>query len=65
MTSQPTTPLLEVAHLRKTYGSTVAVTDPSFTLPPGGALGLVGESGSGNNDRAHARRRMPDGTRRR
>ena len=47
-----TTPLLEVANLRKTYGPTVAVADLSFTLPPGGALGLVGESGSGKTTTA-------------
>jgi ABC-type glutathione transport system ATPase component len=46
------TPVLEVAHLRKTYGKTVAVADLSFTLAPGGALGLVGESGSGKTTTA-------------
>nr|WP_254552188.1 ATP-binding cassette domain-containing protein [Kitasatospora sp. MMS16-BH015] len=44
--------LLEVSGLRKSYGSTVAVDGVSFTLPPGGALGLVGESGSGKTTTA-------------
>ncbi|MER5637940.1 ATP-binding cassette domain-containing protein [Kitasatospora sp. NPDC002227] len=46
------TALLEVTGLRKTYGPTVAVDGVSFTLPPGGALGLVGESGSGKTTTA-------------
>jgi peptide/nickel transport system ATP-binding protein len=46
-------PILEVEHLRKVFGprrgrpAVVAVDDLSFTVPPGGALGIVGESGSG------------------
>ncbi|NUR88306.1 MAG: ABC transporter ATP-binding protein [Nonomuraea sp.] len=39
--------MLAVDNLRKSYGTTVAAADVSFTLAPGGALGLVGESGSG------------------
>jgi peptide/nickel transport system ATP-binding protein len=46
------TALLEVTDLRKTYGATTAVDGVSFTLPPGGALGLVGESGSGKTTTA-------------
>jgi peptide/nickel transport system ATP-binding protein len=46
------TALLEVSGLRKTYGPTTAVDGVSFTLPPGGALGLVGESGSGKTTTA-------------
>jgi peptide/nickel transport system ATP-binding protein len=43
-----TGPLLEVSHVRKTFpGNVRAVDDVSFTLAPGGAIGLVGESGSG------------------
>ncbi|MFD7292636.1 ABC transporter ATP-binding protein [Streptomyces sp. NPDC059897] len=50
MTTQP--PLLEVTDLRKTYpvpggGSHTAADAITFTLTPGGALGIVGESGSG------------------
>ncbi|WP_042430787.1 ATP-binding cassette domain-containing protein [Streptacidiphilus anmyonensis] len=44
--------LLEVRDLRKTYGGTTAVDGVSFSLPPGGALGLVGESGSGKTTTA-------------
>jgi peptide/nickel transport system ATP-binding protein len=40
--------LLDVQHVTKTFpGGVKAVDDVSFTLPPGGSLGLVGESGSG------------------
>ncbi|MEY9936539.1 ABC transporter ATP-binding protein [Streptacidiphilus sp. MAP5-3] len=52
MTPTAQSPLLEVADLRKCYGPTVAVDGVSFTLPPGGALGLVGESGSGKTTTA-------------
>ncbi|MFE5718048.1 ABC transporter ATP-binding protein [Streptomyces erythrochromogenes] len=56
MTTDPTPALLEVGGLRKTYrtGGTevVAVDDLSFTLRPGGALGIVGESGSGKTTTA-------------
>ena len=49
-------PLLLVSGLHKAYRSggrqIVAVDDLSFSLPPGGALGLVGESGSGKSTTA-------------
>ncbi|GAA3376857.1 hypothetical protein GCM10020367_50210 [Streptomyces sannanensis] len=38
---------LVVDGLRKEYGDHTAVDGVSFTLPPGGSLGIVGESGSG------------------
>ncbi|MFI9328376.1 ATP-binding cassette domain-containing protein [Kitasatospora sp. NPDC052868] len=48
--------LLQVSGLRKTYPTggapLVAVDDLSFTLRPGGALGIVGESGSGKTTTA-------------
>ena len=46
-------PILEVEHLRKVFESrrsraaVVAVDDVSFTVPPGGSLAIVGESGAG------------------
>lgn len=46
-------PILEVEHLRKVFASrrgraaVVAVDDVSFSVPPGGSLGIVGESGAG------------------
>ncbi|HEY6706240.1 MAG TPA: ABC transporter ATP-binding protein [Actinomycetota bacterium] len=49
----PAEPILEVAHLRKVFGprrgrpGLVAVDDLSFSVPPGGSLALVGESGAG------------------
>ena len=43
-----TGPLLELQHVVKTFpGGVKAVDDVSFSLEPGGSLGLVGESGSG------------------
>ncbi len=43
-----TGPLLELQHVAKTFpGGVKAVDNVSFTLEPGGSLGLVGESGSG------------------
>nr|WP_231638248.1 ATP-binding cassette domain-containing protein [Piscinibacter sakaiensis] len=40
---------LAVTGLRVAFGDHVAVDDLSFTLPPGGSLGLVGGSGSGKS----------------
>lgn len=48
-----TEPILEVERLRKEFASrrgratVMAVDDVSFSVPPGGSLGIVGESGSG------------------
>lgn len=41
------TPSISVSHLSKTYGSTVAVNDLSFTVHPGQVLGVLGANGSG------------------
>lgn len=39
--------MLEVEHLRKTFGKLVAVDDVSFDIQPGTILGIVGQNGSG------------------
>ena len=45
-----TGPVLDLRHVMKVFpGPVHAVNDVSFTIPPGGSLGLVGESGSGKS----------------
>jgi len=39
--------ILEVSHLRKSYGDTHAVRDVSFALQPGMLIGLLGPNGAG------------------
>ena len=39
--------MLQVEHLRKTFGRVVAVDDVSFEIQPGTILGIVGQNGSG------------------
>jgi len=39
--------IIEVEHLRKTYGSTVAVDDVSFTVCAGEIFGIIGPNGAG------------------
>ena len=41
--------MLEVKHLRKSFGSVVAVDDVSFTLHKGELLGLLGPNGAGKS----------------
>lgn len=41
------TPILELAHVYKTYQSTRAVDDVSFTMPKGSIFGLLGPNGAG------------------
>lgn len=41
--------LLEVSHLRKTFGATVAVDDLSFNVEAGEIFGLVGPNGAGKS----------------
>lgn len=43
----PNAPLLELDHLRVTFGDTVAVDDLTFAIGQGERVALVGESGSG------------------
>jgi energy-coupling factor transporter ATP-binding protein EcfA2 len=38
---------LEVSHLRKTYGATVAVDDVSFSVDEGEIFGILGPNGAG------------------
>jgi ABC-type glutathione transport system ATPase component len=45
--SEASPPILEVAGLRKEFGSHVAVDDVTFAVAPGRSLAIVGESGSG------------------
>jgi ABC-2 type transport system ATP-binding protein len=40
-------PAIEVSHLRKAYGSTVAVDDVSFTVAGGEIFGILGPNGAG------------------
>jgi ABC-2 type transport system ATP-binding protein len=40
-------PVIEVSHLRKTYGSTVAVDDLSFSVDEGEIFGILGPNGAG------------------
>jgi ABC-2 type transport system ATP-binding protein len=39
--------VIEVSHVRKTYGTTVAVDDVSFTVRPGEIFGILGRNGAG------------------
>lgn len=41
------TPVIEVEHLRKTYGSNVAVDDVSLHVQPGEIFGILGRNGAG------------------
>lgn len=43
------TPVLEIRHVRKTFGQTVALEDVSFTLMPGQIHALAGENGAGKS----------------
>ena len=39
--------MIEVAHLTKRFGATVAVDDLSFTVRPGTVTGFLGPNGAG------------------
>src|ERR1700730_16654600 len=40
-------PVIQVSHIRKNYGSTVAVSDVSFYVSEGEVFGLIGPNGAG------------------
>ena len=40
-------PAVEIAHLRKTYGTLVAVDDVSFSVTEGEIFGILGPNGAG------------------
>jgi len=44
---RPAAPVVEVAHLHKAYGTTVAVEDVSFTVHAGEIFGILGRNGAG------------------
>ena len=44
-----TSPLLEVAHLAKSFGGVRAVIDCNFTVNPGSVVGLIGPNGAGKS----------------
>ncbi len=42
-------PVIQAQHLRKNYGSLLAVSDVSFTIGPGAILGYIGPNGAGKS----------------
>jgi ABC-2 type transport system ATP-binding protein len=59
----PTSPVIVADHLRKTYGTTVAVDDLSFTVERGEIFGVIGPNGAGKTTAVEciAGLRVPDG----
>jgi ABC-2 type transport system ATP-binding protein len=57
------TTVIEVSHLRKTYGATVAVEDVSLTVQKGEIFGIVGPNGAGKTTAVESIMglRKPDG----
>lgn len=57
------TTVIEVTHLRKTYGATVAVEDVSFAVQQGEIFGIVGPNGAGKTTTVESIMglRRPDG----
>jgi len=47
VTVSPSQPVIRVSHLRKSYGSCIAVHDVSFEVYPGEIFGLIGPNGAG------------------
>jgi ABC-2 type transport system ATP-binding protein len=60
-------PVIDVEHLRKSYGSTVAVDDVSFSVVEGEIFGLLGPNGAGKTTTVESLQglRRADGGRRR
>src|ERR1700760_494474 len=56
-------PVIEVSHLQKRYGSTVAVRDVSFAVERGEIFGILGPNGAGKTTTVEciAGLRSPDG----
>ncbi|MBM7491153.1 ABC-2 type transport system ATP-binding protein [Micromonospora luteifusca] len=56
-------PVIEVTHLKKTYGDLVAVGDVSFTVEAGEIFGVLGPNGAGKTTTVEcvAGLRVPDG----
>ncbi|MEN2561029.1 ATP-binding cassette domain-containing protein, partial [Acinetobacter baumannii] len=41
--------VLEVSHLRKSYGDRVLIDDLSFSVPKGAIVGIIGPNGAGKS----------------
>ena len=57
------TPVIDVRHLHKRYGDTVAVDDVSFSVQPGEIFGILGPNGAGKTTTVECVEglRAPDG----
>jgi ATP-binding cassette ChvD family protein len=55
--------VIEARHLRKAYGDRLLIEDLSFSLPPGGIVGVIGANGAGKTTlfRMLVGREQPDG----
>ena len=42
--------VIEADKVKKAYGNRILVEDMSFSLPPGGIVGIIGPNGAGKND---------------
>ena len=49
--------VIEVEHLRKSYGDTVAVSDVSFSVEEGEIFGILGPNGAGKTTTVETHRR--------